>query len=226
VRRIVVLGLGVYGMQLVRTLARLGADVAVLDADRRKVETVKRQVAEAVVGHAEEREALRALRVDQADAVVVALGDDFEASELCVLHLKELGCRRIVARATTEERADIMEALGPNAVITPTLDAARKMGQILMTPNVEDYARMQGGRSLVLYRAPAAFVGKTLGELRLSSRFRAFTIAIQREVPVSASSVDAGMEFRPTSESVIQQGDLLYILGFDHDLLRLSSKYA
>jgi trk system potassium uptake protein TrkA len=225
-RKVAVLGLGVFGMQLVRTLARLGAEIAALDTDRKKIDAVKRQIATALVGHAEDREALRVLGVGDADAVVVCLGDDFEASELCVLHLRELGCKRIIARASTEERADIMEALGPSAVITPTLDAARKMGQILMTPNVEDYARMQGGRSLVLYRAPAAFVGKTLGELRLGTRFKAFTIAVQRDVPVSASSPDAGMECRPTPELVVQEGDLLYILGFDQDLLRLASKYA
>jgi trk system potassium uptake protein TrkA len=226
VKRIVVLGLGVYGMQLLRTLARLGAEVCAIDEDRRKIESVKSLVHDAVVAKAEDRKALEALRVHEADAVVVCLGDDFEASELCVLHLKELGCKRIIARASTEERADLLEALGPDLVITPTLDEARKMGQILMTPSVEDYARMRGGRSLVIYRAPPFFVGKTLGELRLGSRFKAFIIAIQREVSVSASSADAGMEVRPTPEYVVQEGDLLYILGFDADLLRLASRYA
>lgn len=225
-RRIAVLGLGVYGMQLVRTLSRLGALIIAVDEDRKKIESVKRIVQDAVVARAEDRAALEALRIAESDAVVVSLGEDFEASELCVLHLKDLGCKRIIARATTEERADILEALGPHAVITPTLDEARKMGQILMTPSVEDYARMRGGRSLVLYRAPEAFIGKTLAELRLGTRFKAFTIAIQREVAVSASSADAGMEFRPTPEFVVQEGDLLYILGFDHDLLRLASRYA
>ncbi len=225
-KRIVVLGLGVYGMQLVRTLSRLGAAVTAVDLDRKKIESVKRLVQEAIVADASDPAALRGLPVAESDAVVVCLGDDFEATELCILHLRELGCRRIVARATTEERADILDALGPDAVVTPTLDGARRMGQILVTSNVEDYARLRGGRSVVLYRAPPAFVGKTLGELRLGSRFRAFTIAIQRQVSVSASDPDAGMEFRPTPEFVVQEGDLLYILGFDGDLLRLASRYA
>lgn len=225
-RRIVVVGLGIYGLQLVRTLSRLGARVTAVDIDRRAIEQVKRHVEEAIVADASDPEALRGIGVADADAVVVCVGDDFESAETCVIHLKELGCRRVVALATTEERADILEALGPDHVITPTLDEARKMGQILMTPNVEDYARLKGGRSIVLYRAPGAFVGRTLGELRLGSRFRAYTVAVQRKVPVSASSVDAGMDHRPTADLVVQEGDLLYIMGFDEDLLRLASRYA
>jgi trk system potassium uptake protein TrkA len=226
VKRILVFGLGVYGMQLVRTLSRLGAHVVAVDSDRRVIEQVKRLVPEAVVADASDAAALRALRPDEADAAVICLGEDFEAGEMCLVHLKELGCRRIISRATTEERADILEALEPAQVITPTLDEARKMGQILMTPNVEDYARLHGGRSIVLYRAPRSFVGKTLGDLKLGSRFRSYTVGVQSDVPVSASSPDAGINFRPTADYVVREGDLLYILGFDDDLLRFASRYA
>jgi trk system potassium uptake protein TrkA len=226
VNRILVFGLGIYGMQLVRTLSRLGAHVVAVDRNPRAIEQVKRLVPEAVVADAADPGALRALEVDRAAAAVICLGSDFEAVETCVVHLKELGCPRIIARATTEERADILEALGPHQVITPTLAEARKMGQILMTPNVEDYARLFGGRSIVLYRAPESFDGKTLGALKLGTRFKAFTVGIQRAVPVAASSADAGIDFRPTADFVVRRGDLLYILGYDDDLLRLASRYA
>lgn len=224
--RIAVLGLGIYGLQLVRTLARLGAHVVAVDRDPHIIELVKRLAPESYVADVQYREGLRGMRIHEADAVVVCLGDDFEASETCLMHLKELGAKRVIVRATTEERADILEALGPEQVITPTLDEARKMGQILMTPSVEDYARLHGGRSIVLYRAPGAFIGKTLGELKLGTRFKAFTVAVRHAVPVSASSVDAGMNHRPTPDLVVREGDLLYIMGFDEDLLRLASRYA
>lgn len=225
-RRIAVLGLGIYGLQLTRTLSRLGAHVVAVDREPALIEQVKRLAAESFVADVQGKEALRGMGIHTADAVVVCLGDDFEASETCVMHLRELGAKRIIARATTEERADILEALGPDQVITPTLDEARKMGQILMTPCVEDYARLTGGRSIVLYRAPEGFIGKTLGELRIGTRFRAFTVAVQHRVPVATSSPDAGMNHRPTADLVVQEGDLLYIMGFDEDLLRLASRYA
>ena len=225
-KRIVVFGLGVYGMQLVRTLSRLGAHIVAVDADRKVIEQVKRLVPEAVVADASDRGALQALEVDRAEAAVVCLGDNFEDSELCVVQLRDLGCRRIIVRATTEERADILDALGPDQVITPTLTEARRMGQILMTPNVVDYARLFGGRSIVLYRAPEAFVGKKLADLKLSTRFKAFTVGIQHRTPVATGSVDAGIDFRPTPDHVVQEGDLLYIMGYDEDLLRLASRYA
>ncbi len=225
-RRILVFGLGVYGMQLVRTLSRLGAHVVAVDSDRKIIEQVKRLVPEAVVADAADRGALQALEVDRAEAAVVCLGDNFESAEICVVHLREMGCRRIIARATTEERADILEALGPDQVITPTLAEARKMGQILMTPNVVDYARLYGGRSIVLYRAPEAFVGKKLADLRLGSRFKAFTVGLQHRDAARSGSLDAGIDFRPTPDHVVQEGDLLYIMGYDEDLLRLASRYA
>ncbi|MCK6480899.1 MAG: TrkA family potassium uptake protein [Planctomycetaceae bacterium] len=224
--RIAVLGLGIYGFQITRTLARLGAHVVAVDRDPALIEQVKRLAAESFVADVRDREALRGMGIASSDAVVICLGDDFEASEVCVIHLKELGAKRIIVRATTEERADILEALGPDQVITPTLDEARKMGQILMTPSVEDYARLKGGRSVVLYRAPEAFVGRTLGELKLGTRFRAFTVAVRHQVPAATSSPDAGMNHRPSADLVIREGDLLYIMGFDEDLLRLASRYA
>ena len=61
-------------------------------------------------------DALRAQGLEHMDAVVMAIGEDVEASVLATDHLKQIGCRRVIARAKTGTLGHILKRVGADEV--------------------------------------------------------------------------------------------------------------
>ena len=150
-----------------------------------------------------------------------AIGQDFEAQVLVVVHARKLGIKRIVARAITEDHRRVLEAVGADEVFNPEEEAARNMVQRLTISNIRNYFELADGFSLVEVEAPARTVGRTVRELELRQRFRVNLVAVKR----MGSGPEVGRvvkEFRavPMPEDVVQANDVLALAGSVLDLAR------
>lgn len=85
-----VIGLGQFGNAIARTLALRGAEVLAIDSSEEHIDDIKDEVSYAVCMDATDIRVLRSQNVQDMDAVVVAIGKDFEALMLCVVQLMEL----------------------------------------------------------------------------------------------------------------------------------------
>jgi trk system potassium uptake protein TrkA len=104
-----VIGLGRFGTTIAKTLSAKGAEVIAMDNDEAKIEDLREDVALAVKLDATDIKALRSQNVQDLDAVVVAIGGDFEALVLTTVLLLELKVKRIIARASTIQQVKILE---------------------------------------------------------------------------------------------------------------------
>ncbi len=66
-------------------------DVIGIDSNKKFVESISDQLTHAVIADATDEHVLQELNIQNCEAVVVAIGEDIEASILCVLHLKNMG---------------------------------------------------------------------------------------------------------------------------------------
>jgi trk system potassium uptake protein TrkA len=130
-RRYLVIGLGRFGLALCDELQAQGADVFAVDANMQNVELVKDKVAMAAELDATDVEALRGVDANAAAAAIVAIGENFEATVLCVAALREVGVPRIIARARTAMQARILVAVGASQVIELESEMGRRLGQAL-----------------------------------------------------------------------------------------------
>ena len=99
-----IIGLGLFGEALARSLCKLGAEVLAMDIRSDLVQLVAGDVTHAVVGDGQDKEVLRALGAADFDCAVIAIGDDLAASVLTVMNLQELGVKpllRAVAAASS-----------------------------------------------------------------------------------------------------------------------------
>ncbi len=129
--RILVLGLGRFGSSLATSLAARGAEVVAVDNDMNHVEAVQDHVAYAVQGDVTDVDALRSIDAARCEVAVVAIGEDFQASVLCVAALKELSTARILARAHNARQARILRAVGASEVIEIETEMGRKLARSL-----------------------------------------------------------------------------------------------
>ena len=210
-----VIGMGSFGANLARTLFERGNEVLAIDRDKNMTETAKDFSTNAVMTEAAVKENLEVLGVKEMDVVVVSLGHELEASVMTVLYLHELGVKRIVAKALSEDHAKVLEAVGATEVIYPEKDMAIRTALRLSSPDVIEYLPLVSGITIQEIAPPVRFIGKTLKELDLTNKYGLQVIAI-KEV------ISDRITFIPKADFVIKDSDILVIIGEEKRLSKLN----
>ncbi|MBM3285009.1 MAG: TrkA family potassium uptake protein [Candidatus Aminicenantes bacterium] len=211
-----IIGLGSFGSNIARTLYTKGHEVLAIDRDREKIEEAKSFSSHAVLMDSADKESLEAVGIKEMDIVVVSLGPEMEASILSVLHLHELGIKRIVAKALTEDHAKILDAVGATEVIYPEKDMAIRTALRLTNPNVLECLPLMSGVSIQEIAPPEKFIGKSLKQLGLRNKYGVEVIAVRELVPERTIYV-------PGADFVIKDSDVLIVMGDEKQLEKLMS---
>jgi len=206
-RQFVVVGLGRLGISMVATLDSL--DHEVLGIDRR--EDVIQRVADdlphvnLVAADATDEEAMRGLKVDDFDAAAVMIGEDHvEAGILATATLKEVGVPKIVARATGNIHARVLERVGADRVIQPELEIGEQLARTMASPALLDYVDFGEDEALIEARVPPEWLDKSLAELALSH---------EKGLTVVALKPQGGPGILPHGDTVLRAGDVLVVGG-------------
>ena len=218
--RFAVIGLGRFGRHLAALLAKAGAEVIAVDQNRDIVEAVRDRVALAVCLNSLDEEALVAQGIDKVDVAVVGMGSSFEDSALTTLILKErLGVAKVVSRATSQSRAEILSNIGADQVVNPEREAAERWCSHLMSPAILERIVVAEGHSLVQVPAPENFHEKTLKDLNIRGKYGVNVVAIRRTA--EETDEDGKVHTRqfllsvPMPDSKIEPNDVLVLIGSD-----------
>lgn len=209
-----VIGTGNFGYYLGRFLYEKGHEVIALDISKGQVQKIKDFVSQAVVADATDREALESLGLSQVDAAVVCIGTRMQASILATLHLKELGIKNILAKATSEEHGRILKKVGAREIFFPEKDLAIGVAGKLHNPNMLDYLPFIEGYSIVELAPPKDFVGKKLKELDLINQYGIQVLAVREILP-------QGLILIPGGDFQVKDSDALIVLGPDEILEKI-----
>jgi trk/ktr system potassium uptake protein len=211
-----VIGLGNFGFYLATRLFQKGHEVLGVDTNPRQVQDIRDSVSRAVIADATDPLALRELELERMDTVVVSIGSVLNNSILATLNVKDLGVKRVVAKAVSDAHGRILRKIGADEVYFPEKDLALSVAQRLDNPNVMDYLPFMEGYSIVQLAPPDGFIGKTLIELDLINRFGVQVIAVKELVPENVVMI-------PTGRFTVKHSDILFLLGPDQALSTLQA---
>jgi len=211
-----VIGLGSFGSNVARTLFERGHEVVAIDKDKDRIEEAKSFSSHAVLTDASAKENLEALGITDMDVVVVSLGSAMEASILTVLHLHELGIKRIVAKASTEDHGKILDAVGATEVINPEKDMAVRTALKLTSPNILECLPLMSGVSIEEIAPPERFIGKSLRDLDLRNKYGIQVIAVRELISERTLYV-------PPADFVIKDSDVLIVMGEEKMLEKVTA---
>ncbi len=225
-KKFAILGLGTFGISLAKSLTEKGAEVVAVDRNMSRVEEIQDYVSVAVRLDSTDENALTAQGIHEVDVAVVCIGEDFESNLLTSVLLKQLGVPLIVTRATRAVEEKILKAVGINRVVIPEQEVGDKLAYSLMHPQLKDILYLAGQITLAEVEAPKFFVGKTLSELQLRSRFGLNLIVLRRiaaEEDKKGNIVEREKVITPSAETKVLQHDTLVVVGKREDINKLLS---
>src|SRR5262249_30771190 len=137
-------------------------------------------VTHAVSADSTDEEALRALGIRNFDVIVVAIGEDIQASILTTLILKDMGVPALVVKAQNELHGKVLSKIGADKVVYPERDMGLRVAHHLTSPNILDYIELSKDYSILEMKAADSMIGKNLKELDIRARFGCNVMAIRR----------------------------------------------
>ncbi len=211
-----VIGVGRYGATIARRLAEKGTQVFAFDPDEEKIESIKDDVAFAVTLDATDLRALKMQNLEELDAAVVAIGENFEATVLTCVHLLDLGVKRVIARASGDHQRLILGKIGVTEILTPENEVANVIAEKLLNPNIVSFLQLPDDHEIAEIRAPKGVIGRTIDEIGFRNKYEMTLITIKREYEITKNGEDITEEHIigvPKSETPIKESDTLVVFG-------------
>ena len=166
-----VIGLGIFGSAVAKTLARAGMDVIAIDRSMPAVENIADTIDNAVRANATDIEQLKEAGVPSTDVAVLAMGSHLEDSIVTILNLKELGIKEIIVKANNNNYKYVFEKIGATRVIQPEKEMGIKSGLMIMSPNIRDLIQLDDRYAIVEIATPSLWQNHSLEELRLRAKY-------------------------------------------------------
>ena len=205
-KQFLVIGLGRFGSSVAETLYKAGENVLAIDSREEIVqEAINNDILDNVVeADATDEKSLRDLGVNNFDVAFVCIGSNIQASILITLVLKELGVKRVVAKAITKAHGKVLQKIGADEIVYPETFMGRRVAHAEMTSNVIEHLKLSDNFLIVEIQAPASFYKKTLVEIELRKKYKANIVAIKK--------ANGHEDVSPAADSVIEEGDTLIVV--------------
>ncbi|WP_282928910.1 TrkA family potassium uptake protein [Anaerococcus sp. Marseille-Q7828] len=214
-RNIIVLGLGRFGYAVATRLAQKGAYVTAVDSNYKTVEKIASLVSSSVQADITEEVALKSLGINNYDAAIIATGSDLEASIEATLICKDSGINQVIAKASSESHARILEKIGADYIVFPEADTAERLARSLVGPNLLEVIEFSDEFSIIEVKAHKSWLGKNLIDLDFRKEYQMNVVAFERD---GAMIID----FDPSLE--IEENDILVLIGTSENAKELEKQ--
>jgi trk system potassium uptake protein TrkA len=210
-RDFAVIGLGRFGSSICRELCIEGMNVLAIDKDEHKINEFKNLALNAVIADSTDEDTLIELGIKNIDHVIVAIGDNIQASILTTVILTELGIKKITVKAQNDYHEKILSKIGAHQVVHPERDMGKRIAHSIMSNNILDYLELSDEHSIVEVISSKKMIGKTLIDLDIRANYGCNVVAIKEGKSINVS---------PNATDLIKEGDILIVIGSDQDISR------
>src|SRR5690606_25494896 len=211
----VVIGRGRFGGSIVRELIEQDAGVMAIDKDSERVDEFSSIATQAVVADTTDEAVLKSLGIRNFEHVIVAIGENIQASILTTLMLKEIGVKKITVKAQNDYHAKVLDKIGADKVVHPERDMGIRIAHNILSNNVLDYLELSDEHSIMEIKANHKLAGYKLIGLENRTRNSINIVAIKRKDDIIVY---------PQADKEIEQEDVLIIIGSDADINRFEKK--
>lgn len=203
-KSVLLIGLGRFGQHIARTLNDLGHQVMAVDSDEERVNAVLPYVTSAQIGDSTSQAFLSSLGVRNFDACIVAIGDSFQNSLETTDLLKELGAKKVIARASRGVQEKFLLRNGADEVVYPEKQLAVWTAIRCTSEYILDYIELDTDYSIFELSVPEEWAGKTVLQLDLRKKYGINILGLRRQ---------GALDMRVLPETVLTPEASVLVLG-------------
>lgn len=213
-RQYAVLGLGIFGSTVAKTLSNYDCEVLALDNDIKCVNRMADIVTQAMQCDITDIDQLRTAGAGDCDVAIVGMGNHLEETVLAIINLKELGVPYIVAKAKNKRYMQIFTTVGADRIVRPEKEMGTQVAKSLLSNNIVEMFDIDNEYSMVEIEAPFSWVGKSLRELDARKRFGINVLGIRRPQ-------NQKLSLSPDADYIIDACDHLVVIADRNNFTRL-----
>jgi trk system potassium uptake protein len=214
-KEFVVIGLGRFGGSIAKELIHQGADVMVIDSFSDRVDEFSHIATQAIVADTTDEAVIKSLGLWNYDHIIVAIGENIQASILTTLILKESGVKKITVKAQNDYHEKVLKKIGADVVVHPERDMGIRIANNIMSNNVLDYLELSDEHSIMEIRANEKLANHTIIDLDIRAKYGVNIVGLKRGEKIIVS---------PPASEVILEHDILLVIGADVDINRFVKK--
>lgn len=211
----VVIGLGRFGGSIVSELIKLEANVMAIDSSPSIVDEYANIATQAVVADATDESALTSLGIHNFEHVIVAIGENIQASILTTLILKEIGVPKLTVKAQNDYHEKVLKKIGADKIVRPERDMGVRVANNVVSNNILDYLELSEEYSIAELIVGGRIAGHTLADLNIRPKYGINIVAIKRNEEIIVS---------PHADEIILENDVLIVIGSDLDIHNFEKK--
>ncbi len=208
-KSVLLIGLGRFGRHIAMKLNSMNCHVMAVDNNEERVNAVLPYVTDGIIGDSTNENFLSSLGVKDYDACIVAIGDDFQSSLETASLLKELGAKKVIARASRGVQEKFLLRNGADEVVYPEKQLAAWTAVRCVSDNVLDYIELGNDYSIFEIEVPENWVGKSILELDVRRKYNVNVLAVRKHGDLKVEAV---------LDDELQATDSLLVLGREKDI--------
>lgn len=223
--RFCIIGLGSFGTHLARQLTRDGHEIIAVDNNPAHIAALKDEIEYIIQADCTDLNVFHEIPIGECDAVILAIGENFEASLSIAANIQQLGARRIISRIINPLHGRLLKLLKIEELLIPEAMAAAWLARSLKTPDVINSLELGGGFEIAQIIVPPPLVGITLQQADLRGRYdlNLVTIAKGREsagLTTTRHSISKVLGI-PLPTRAFESDDILVLFGQAKDIRRM-----
>ncbi len=216
--KVVIFGLGNFGMSLALHLADSDNEVVVADRDPDKIDLIKDKVSHAVVMDATNEVAYRALPLKGTDRVVIGIGDNKGSAIMITAVAKKMCDAKIIARSSSSLQDTIFEAMGIDQIVHPEQEYAERLTKTMNLKGSIENFEIDSKYLVSEVEINEDMVGKTLEEVKLLDKYKLNIVTVIREIRGYANLIHLRTHKKevvgiPSPQLVLKENDVLVVFG-------------
>lgn len=177
---VLIIGLGRFGRHMAIKFQEQGNDVMAVEKDETRADEMAPVIQNIQIGDATNEDFLRSLGVGNYDVCVVGIGESFQTALEITVHLKDLGAKYVVARATRDIYKKLLLRNGADHVVYAEREVAERLAVRYGTAQgIFDYVELTPEYGIYEIELPHGWAGHSILERQVRTRHNINILAIR-----------------------------------------------
>jgi trk system potassium uptake protein TrkA len=222
--KFVIIGLGNFGASLGKRLIEEGHEVIGVDNSQEHTDLLKDTLTFVVCADTTEERNIEKLPIEDADYVIVSIGEDVGASLSTTALIKRHYKTQIIARGISYIHTAILESMNVHEIINPEAEFANQMAERFSLKGSLKAYPLDDNYEIAEIDVPESLIGKKVSELPIEGRQLSLVTILRQEIRTNflGSKLESKRALGiPKPDAVFQENDVLVVFGRYGDLQKM-----